>query len=203
MVLVQPTQPRYLVEELPGRLVFTIPSRKNWFAVCFLGFWLMGWLVGEVAVIGILAVGLISVLRGAGPTGIGGWGAGVFLLAWLAMWTAGGVLTIYVWLWQLAGREVISIGGDLLRIERRVPLWRRAREYHVASITALRLSPPTFAPSQSRRFGQSSDTSVGVLAFDYGASTVHFGVDLDEAESKHLLSQIAQRYPHIVEGHEH
>jgi hypothetical protein len=45
------------VFDTPAGLLINIPSTKNWFVILFIGFWLCGWLFGEVSVIRQLATG--------------------------------------------------------------------------------------------------------------------------------------------------
>jgi hypothetical protein len=198
MVVVEPAQPRYVMDELPGGILFTIRQKRNWFGILFLAFWLAFWLMGEVLVLGIVVVGLLNLLLNRRPPGPAEWGVGIFLLAWLGGWTVGGLFAIRAWLWSVAGREVISVRADFLRIERGVPLWHRAEEYRMADISSLRLSQPSLSASESTRHAQLWGVYGGLLAFDYGASTVRFGIGLEEAEAKQILNQIGQRYSHLV-----
>ncbi|MGB9593008.1 MAG: hypothetical protein ACPL7R_02580, partial [Anaerolineae bacterium] len=69
-------KPRYAVEDTFTALRITIPARRNWLLVLFLGFWLGGWATGEVVVGALL-------LRGQTPDV--GEGAGMLFMAfWLA-----------------------------------------------------------------------------------------------------------------------
>ena len=41
---------RYKVEQTAKETIISIPSRKNWFIILFVGFWLIGWAIGEISV---------------------------------------------------------------------------------------------------------------------------------------------------------
>ena len=207
MTLVEPTGPRYTVEETGEGLTVTVPARKRWFLIFFLGFWLVGWAVGEVAVISILIAGALGAFGAEGvesapPVGDAGPFAGfigVFLVAWLGAWTVGGVVAIYSWLWLVAGREVLVFSVDRLRVEKRVPVWTRTREYRLGEIKRLRVE----AGSRGSALWWSNDPYGmwrGTLAFDYGAKTFRIGTGLEEAEARMILEEIARRHPEIVEG---
>jgi hypothetical protein len=125
---------RYQLEETSSRIVILIPSKKNWVIILFLGFWLIGWAIGEVSVIVILSVGIFGLFSNglAGITeSVPGAFGGVFLIAWLGGWTVGGAFAIYTWLWQVKGFERISISFDAFVIEKLTPIWKRKKEYHL------------------------------------------------------------------------
>jgi hypothetical protein len=105
MPVIQPPPPGYTIKNLSSSLIVTIPSRKNWFIIFFIGFWLIGWAFGEIAVGGILLTGAITLLgsllglfdsssnfSGAGAVALSG--VGLFLIAWFGMWTVGGFFAI-------------------------------------------------------------------------------------------------------------
>jgi len=197
MAYEKPGNPRYSVERTPTGMIFSIPSRKNWFIILFLGFWLMGWAMGEITVLGILGAGIFEFLDG-GIKGLFEMGAetfgGVFLIIWLAGWTVGGAFAIYAWLWQVSGVERIIISGDSLKIEKKIPVWGRVKNYRVSSISSLRIASPA-----ASKWPKSSGMEFrgGLLAFDYGAKTVNFGMGIDEAEAKMILKEIKECIPHI------
>ena len=91
------------VFDTPEGLVINIPAAKNWFVIFFFGFWLCLWAFGEVSVIRQLATGKSH-------------GAGLFLLGWLGMWTVGGCAAISIWLWSMAGHEIVSLAPTSLAI---------------------------------------------------------------------------------------
>lgn len=193
---------RYKLEESSSGTVITIPSKKNWFMIVFLGFWLIGWAVGEITVIGILSAGIfkltsngLSEITKSGPGAIGG----LFLMAWLGGWTVGGIFAIYVWLWQVRGIERISLSYEALVLEKITPIWKRKKEYHLRDVVSLRqsnMSSSMWTMSGGMEFW---GISGGRLAFDYGAKTVRFGIGLDEVETKFLIKDIEKKNPEIIE----
>lgn len=193
---------RYLIEQTTSGTIISIPSRKNWFIILFLGFWLIGWAVGEVSVIGILSVGFIKVLTHGIPevaNAAPGTFGGLFLVAWLGGWTVGGAFAIYAWLWQVKGIERVTISFNALIVEKLTPIWKSKKEYHLNEVVSLRISnssPSVFTMSGSMEFWGMSG---GRLVFDYGAKTVQFGVGIDEAEAKYLIRDIQRMHPEIVQ----
>lgn len=104
------------VFDTPQGLVINIPAAKNWFLILFVGFWLCGWAFGEVSVIHQLATGKTN-------------GSGLFLIGWLGAWTVGGCFFISMWLWSIAGHEIISLTPTSLAIRRDILGFGRSREY--------------------------------------------------------------------------
>jgi hypothetical protein len=169
------------VFDTPAGLLINIPSTKNWFVILFIGFWLCGWLFGEVSVIRQLATG-----KTAG-------GISLFMVAWLGGWTVGGAAAIYFWLWNIAGHEIVSLTPTSLTLRRDILGFGRSNEYDLPSVKNLRIAftlanTNLTIPAQS--FGGG-----GSIAFDYGAKTFRFGGGLDDAEAAHLIDVLKSRYP--------
>lgn len=195
-------KPRYTKSESPRGIKIGIPSKKNWFIILFLGFWLIGWAVGEATVIGILIVGFLKFLSGGLPdtatTGAEAFG-GLFLIAWLGVWTVGGAFAIYAWLWQVKGVEEITISYDSFEIVKKTPIWTRTKKYRLQDVTSLRISNSVTSMWNMSGGMEFAGITGGQLAFDYGAKTVRFGIGLDEAEAKYIINDIQIHSPDIVE----
>jgi len=199
MAFEEPGKPRCTVEEKPDGLTINIPSKKRWFLVVFLSFWLCGWAVGEVFVAGVLYGLFGGHAPGEDPESAVSIGVLVFMLAWLGIWTTAGVFGIYAWLWNIAGRQVVTVGLDGVRIENVVPMWRRGKEYRLADVRSLRVSPEQLTMWTFREGMRFWGIGGGLIAFDYGAKTVRFGPGLDEAEAETILAAIARRCPRICQ----
>lgn len=197
MPIVPPT-PRFKVETLDLNITrIIIPSRKNWFTIFFLGFWLTGWAVGEIMVLRIMATSIFGAVAGKAPNASAGLlGISGFLLFWLAGWTVGGGFAIYTFLWQVAGKEVIEVNSGGITIANKIFSFSRPKEYDAQYIKDLRVSQPANSMwSPWGHAGQFWGRGQGIIAFDYGAKTNRFGSGLDEAEAKMIIAEITQRYP--------
>ena len=64
---VKPLAPRHYSEDVGNKLVITIPSRKNWFIIIFLGIWLTGWTFGGIMAGGSIIVSIINNSKFDGP----------------------------------------------------------------------------------------------------------------------------------------
>lgn len=178
---VEPASPRFSLSPMPDGISASIPARKNWFYCLFLPLWLCGWGLGEFTAIHEIASG-----KGM-----------PFVLVWLAGWSVGGCWAVCMLLWQLAGREVITVtAGELVY---RVAFCGigRTRRFSLPEIRRLRAvdysngvfshqnkwSPPLFG------------SGVGPIAFDYGARTYRMAPSLDEAEGYHLVLALREFLP--------
>ncbi|MDH7488784.1 MAG: hypothetical protein QHH80_04685 [Anaerolineae bacterium] len=187
-----PRASRYTVEDTFAALQITIPAPRNWLLILFLGFWLGGWATGEVIVGALLLRGILAMLSGQTPDT--GEGAGMLFMAfWLTFWTLGGGFALFTWLWNLAGKEIVTVDGESLTIRKAVLGIGRSRRYEAAYVDRLRVSEDS---------GRSQGPWSGGLAFDYGGATVRFGAGLTPSDAHDVLARIADRFPSLTRGQE-
>jgi len=79
MALVKVETSRIKIDDNSDHVIITIPSRKNWFLFLFLSFWLIGWVVGEVTVFGVISAGIIAFISGSIDNVSSGIPMGIFL----------------------------------------------------------------------------------------------------------------------------
>ncbi len=160
-------------------------------AAAFLGFWLCGWAVGEVTVIGILT-GLL----------FGGWGGpaqqggdlcgGLFLIVWLGGWTVGGFAAMFAF-YNLVRRprpERVVLGSNSLFYDPGTSNLFPVSRYETAQwrrTTPWKRSKPRIIPREAvgrivlERVGERQRLSV-----DVGADRVEIGPTLMEPEREWL-----------------
>jgi hypothetical protein len=182
-VKVEPSQPRWRLEEGAGSLTFVIPARRHWLVLLFLSLWILGWAIGEL----LVPARLLGRSREAGEN--------LFMVVWLVAWTLGGLVAIYLWLWNLAGREIVTVREGTLAIRRAIDGLGRSREFDAAHIEGLRVASQLWNPwdpaSRLRFWGVGG----GTIAFDYGATTYRFGGALEEAEARQMVARLARALP--------
>lgn len=163
-----------------SNLDIEIPAKKNAFLLLFMIAWLGGWFMGEVFAAKELLSGTFS-------------GESAFLLFWFVGWTIGGGFAILVITWMLFGKEVININNGFLIIEKRILLFNKKKEYelyHVNNIRAIEKdNMGLFTKRSSMEF---YGISGGAIQFDYGMKTVSFGINIDFAEAKYLVTDILE-----------
>jgi hypothetical protein len=164
--LVQPSQPRSVVsEELEG-IRIAIPSKWSW-VIVFFAVWLSFWTIAGISAAHNLQRHF-----------------SLFLCVWLVGWTFGELAVTYAILYAIGGREVVQANSDTLTVRTEIFRLGLAKSYRVHEMRNLRFQPEAGA-AKGRRASR--------IAFDYGANTVSFGSDLDEAEATMLISRIRER----------
>ncbi|MBH0184807.1 MAG: hypothetical protein HP477_05145 [Nitrospira sp.] len=116
------------------------------------------------------------------------------MVAWLAVWTVGGVVAIYAWLWQMIGKEMVIVHGQTFTTRRDIGGFGFDKDYDLVQLRNLRAEPVGFSPLNVSMALQLWGIGGGVIAFDYGATTYRLGAGLDEAEAKQAVTAINKRY---------
>lgn len=189
MAIVEPGKGRAIVVLVDGRLRITIPGRGSPLVTAFLGVWLAGWALAEIAIIcAIIRAFLLSSADGPVSGGVL-----IIIIPFLLFWTFGGASVACLILWNLVGREIIELDPKTLKRRMRIPLIGRSREFAMASITDLRFQPaaPSFMPSQPTIRPLSFNT--GTICFDYGRDTHFLGAGLTEAERQAVIGELRKR----------
>jgi hypothetical protein len=205
MPVIQPSAPRSTIESVSSSLIITIPTRKDWLMIFVIVFWLFGWACGEITAVGMGAmflfgglVGLFSQSAESSAAGITAFASiSLFSIFWFAIWTIGGLFALYYLLWQFTGVERIEVDAQAITLRRLVLNIGHPKTYLAEHIKDLRTaaSPPySWWWWSSRMYDWG--WMFGTIAFDYGARTVHCGGTIDEAEAKHIIKAIQERFPH-------
>ena len=157
-----------------------IPVRRNWPLLVVMPLWLGLWSTGMAGVAGEIRSG-----RARG-------GEAGFFEVWLVAAVLGAGMVVCAWLWNAIGHEVVAVRPGALVIRHEVAGLGLTREYGLADVRNLRVSPPPPDPARwtmPLRFGRDP----GVLAFDHGARTVRFGEGLDKPEAYLVLEEMGLR----------
>ncbi|MBD2329706.1 hypothetical protein [Alkalinema sp. FACHB-956] len=180
MAIIKPRNARALTSLTTNGLQIVIPPQKNLFRLLFLSMWLIGWAIGEF----VVATSLIQ-----SPLGVD---SVMFSTIWLTGWTIGGGFAIYLWVWNTAGKEIITINNLRWIVKKDLFGHGRVQEYETPYITNLRISSEPFNPFDLSFALHFWGIGGGTLAFDYGARTYRCCNGLDEAETYQLISRIQE-----------
>lgn len=184
LIMEQPYAGRAIVNNNVDTLEVIIPSKKNWFVICFTCIWLCAWALGELFGLSML-LGLFS-----NPP------FGLFMIVWLSGWTLGGSLALRGVIWGIAGKEIIAMGNGVLTIKKKNDIFSRAKTYNLNDVKSIRVLDATpeysFWNRGTNAFGL---TKGGNIRFDYGMQTIKFAIELDEAEANYLVEQMNAKYP--------
>jgi hypothetical protein len=150
----------------------------------FLIVWLGGWSFGEAS-----AIRELSNPGDKAPS--------AFLAFWLVGWTLGGAFAISAVLWQLAGREVITVNSVALSHRVEVFGFGRTRTFRASDVKSLRSTEFASNAFTNQRawFPPLAGSGYGPVAFDYGARTIRIAPSLEEAEAKMLVQELSSRLP--------
>ncbi len=192
---VKPQESRHVVENLGDRIRITLPSKKNIFqllwSVAILILW--GYMIGSVVYI-FSTIITVSQLAMSDPQLSGARSLPlmslVCLLPMFLFFLGIGVLAVYSLIWQIVGKEVIEINAQMLVITRQILGWKRLREYSTEAVKDLRLNTQHLNAYVPIRSFQKILGQDGMVAFDYGAKTVRFGLEIDEAEAKQIINAL-------------
>jgi hypothetical protein len=110
---------------------------------------------------------------------------------WLVLWTIGGLFATFVWLWNLAGKEIVTLDDEALAIRYAIGPAGWTRRFDRAEVRDLRVSQSASMDFRSA-FGWWLGGS-GTIAFDYGARTYRFARGIDEAEAKQVVAEFWRR----------
>ncbi len=198
---IKPSLPRHSVENLGNGIQVTIPSKKNFFKILWFCFWLIVWgymVGGIIYVLGLMVGGALGWL-GNGSSEPGSNSVLIItiicLLPFLFMLLGMGGIAIYSFIWQIIGKEIIQVNLETLIITKQVFRWKQSKEHSAQAVKDLRVNTQqlsSFAPVRSvqKLLGQD-----GMITFDYGAKTVRFGLEIDEAEAKQIIQILRQNLP--------
>ena len=140
----------------------------------FLSMWLVGWIVGEVFAIMVLAA-IFSSVAGAFPEHLPDWSADLvkssgvafallFLLVWLTFWTIGGIAALTQLMRSLVGEDIIGLTDSGFELVRRAGPFRRRYAFDRSAIRRLRLRPHDKAVVADTAKGTREITTFGLPA---------------------------------------
>jgi hypothetical protein len=171
------------ITETIGGLDILIPTPKNWFAIIFTGAWLCGWALGEIFVLIKLISGIEEVF------------VNLFMLFWLIMWTAGGVMTFRTFYWMAFGYELISFDRGQLTIDFDGLLLAKPKSYDPRDIRKVRVSEGGWATDVwgNSRFMYLMPGKTGKIKFDYGLKSIGFAIGIDESEAHFIINKLKEK----------
>jgi hypothetical protein len=179
-----PSRGRATIDENFDGMEITIPAKKNFFIIPFLGVWLCFWLVAEIFVLSMLVGGSVG-----GPPGI-------FLFVWLCGWTAGGIFAFRAFWWNVAGKEVILIAQGAITLDKKGALFYKAKTYDLRESKNFRAQEDNIAYGP---FGNMSMFNLfnlknsGTIRFDYGLETIKFANGIHEAEANFIILKLKDK----------
>ncbi len=168
-----------VVTDGPEGLTVVMPARRHAPVLFLVPLWLAFWLFG-----GLTAARGVQSTAGATP----------FLVIWLTVWGAAGLLAISSWLWMFAGHERLVVGSGRLMHGYQLFAFEIPREYDLAAVRHLRSTPNLLSLTATSFGARMWGLGTGAIAFDYGSKTVYVGSGIDEAEGGMIVRKIRGRH---------
>ena len=179
----QPYKGRAIINDNFIDLQIIIPVKENWFIILLLGAWLCGWLIGETAA--------LEEVSGV----LGGNSVSFFIVFWLIAWTVGGFFAFRGFLWNLIGKEIITVGQNRLTIDKKGALFYKPKTYDLNEVKHVRIQDDNIGKGFfSGRNDSGTFNSGGTIRFDYGLQTVKFAGGIDEAEAKFIVDKLKEKH---------
>ncbi len=164
--VVQPFPRRSTVSEETGGLRISIPPKRSW-VLLFFAVWLCFWTFAGIQ---------------AGRDLLKHFS--LFMVVWMIGWAFGELWASYAILYALGGREIIAANSEGLSRRKEIFGLGLAKTYLSNGMRDLRFQPEVGAGKRRR---------ASRIAFDYGAKTISFAEDVEEAEAAELISLIRVR----------
>ena len=172
---------RLIIKQYPQGVEAIISARRSLFVNLFLAAWMFGWGIGEVKII----VNLLSYEADK---------VDAFLVFWACGWTLSGLLVVFLWLWNMKGKEVIRVSDSELIRYREYVWFSRTRKYqtkHVANLRLTEINPSALEMGGGMEFW---GLSGGTITFDYGQDIQKIGLGIDESEATQIIELIKCRF---------
>jgi hypothetical protein len=189
------TTERYQIEEADGVLYLVMPYRKQWYQILSLT---MGILASGCILLPVMIIfytsGMAYTLYKENPV----------ILIFLSMMIF--VLLIFSYIetiWQLTGREIITIADDFIRLRHQIHGFGVENKLPAAIISGIYLSRQNdlLHTLWTRRSSAFWSYKRGRISINCGrtflgeAQTYRFGSILDEESSFHIVGIIQKRFP--------
>jgi hypothetical protein len=157
---------------IDSAVTLRVTGVARYFNAAFLGLWLIGWGIGEVVALAVLALIVAApFLREGGadvPEFLESWKTAgpplfvfLFLLVWVAFWTLGGYAAITHFLRSLAGKDRLRLLPAGLEVMRCAGPFRRTRVIDRADIRRVRVRHHDHALVADTTFGTLLLTELG------------------------------------------
>ncbi|MEN8241704.1 MAG: hypothetical protein ABFS17_07275, partial [Chloroflexota bacterium] len=183
--------PRHTVEKSGSDVRVTLPVKRNLFYILWTGLFIFAW--GQMLYAFLasfifenpefdLAKVTLSETENIAPIIV----FGIIVLLFILFFLGFGLLAIYSFLWLIIGKEIFEANSSVLKVTRQLYSWKRTREYAAEDVKDLRVTTKQLWFGSTRAL-QKLLGSNGMIAFDYGAKTIRFGLEIDEAEAKQII----------------
>lgn len=165
----------------------SIPAKRNYVIIIFSSVWLFIWISFSSSFNSMF--GLFT------DEGISS-----FFLIWITFWVIGGLTVFLLILWNLFGREIITINSTSIEVKRSLFGIGRKKQYdikHVENFRFNEIPDNMFSIKYTLAFWGLDE---GKVKFDYGMKSPSFGLGLEDAESNYIVKLMKEKAINRVNG---
>jgi hypothetical protein len=176
----KPYQGRAIVEDTPASVKITIPVKRNFVALFFIGFLLLNWGVG----LAVICFGLKQVA--AEPFILLPFG--IMLIPYVFVFRA-------FWL-ILRGKEIVEVSDGVVHIAKPSLFFKKPKTYDLKECINFRIQenvPYAYSPMRTA-FTPFIYSNTGLIVFDYGMKDVRFGNGIAAAEARYIFDVLNSRF---------
>jgi len=170
-----------VIVERNGKLIVTMPSKKNWLVLLFATACMVGW----GFVVNYMIGDIIYYIKD------GTYNYGDYIM-WIIEMLIIGIMNISFLLWGYFGKERIKIIGEELFVQKTIFGIGMRKKLKLALVTNFRLNTMQRNAFAQKKFIEFGDIG-GKIKFDYGMRTYTIGQAIDEAEANFLIDKLKVR----------
>lgn len=201
MPKIQPAKNRHTFQIFDSIIIINIPSPKNSFRILFLLFWLITFAPFVIIPYRFFIPEILDMISHAHSLSRV-WDIFVkeglfFIFSILIIFTAVELFLLFIFFWQIIGKEIIIVSQDTIKIKKSFFGMGKVKEYtglHIKNLRASANLRDNHLVNWSN-FVSDLGLSGGRLIFDYGSKTNRFGIGIEEAEAKQIYNKIIEKYP--------
>ena len=199
---------RWTSQETQAGVQVVLPSKKRLLTLLWFVFWLSAWgyATGHVIYLWtVMTYGSTLDLLNIPPLDNAGVNYALLMgmiciFPFVVILLRMGGIVLYSLLWQIAGREIIEVRNENLAITRQIFNWKTTKEYSLKNDIKLRLNAEKPNSVDTIRGFRKLLGKNGIIAFDYEANTLRFGLEIDETEAMQIISEIQKYLPNQNTG---
>ena len=199
---------RWTSQETQAGVQVVLPSKKRLLTLLWFVFWLSAWgyATGHVIYLWtVMTYGSTLDLLNIPPLDNAGVNYALLMgmiciFPFVVILLGMGGIVLYSLLWQIAGREIIEVRNENLAITRQIFNWKTTKEYSLKNDIKLRLNAEKPNSVDTIRGVRKLLGKNGIIAFDYEANTLRFGLEIDETQAMQIISEIQKYLPNQNTG---
>jgi len=169
-------QKRIRIDFDGSELQINLIGKKDWVVIIFLTIWTIGSFFGLKGDFNIVIHSI--------------WTLKNFILIRFIMFTIGEICLVPILIWNLFGKESISLNKRFFKINYVIfGLTLASKKYKTDSIKKIEINNNSYSNSFENALND-NEGSLKRITFDYGKKVIEFGTRLDDIEANYIIEEI-------------